>query len=121
MATSGTSTYRSVGRDTRENPRHLDGVSEGDDHLIDEAIFADGARDGGHLEVRWHARNRVRSIERSQCSFAFAAGHHGNVVDVGVVHHGGEDCFYVGSGKLILRMLVPELLQIVVFYATILL
>ncbi len=95
------------GFDVGEEPGHLDGVGEGDDHLVDEGVFADGARDVGHLEVGRHARNKVIAVEGAEGGFSFAAGRDWNVIDVSVFDHCGERRFRIVRVKFKGNMLFP--------------
>jgi len=54
------------GSDAREHPGNFARVREGKNHLVDELILADGARDGSKRGVRRHPGNEIAGIEAAQ-------------------------------------------------------
>src|SRR5208282_2774818 len=76
-----------------------------------ELIFAHGARDGRELGIGRHGGNEVAGIEFAESALAGAAGEHGDMIDVGVVYHGGQRGFGVAGGEFMLGVLFPELRQ----------
>jgi len=95
------------GGDAGEHPGNFARVREGKNHLVDELILADGARDGSKRGVRRHAGNEIAGIEAAQRGFAVAASHRRNVVDVGILGHGGERRFRVARREFVRRVFFP--------------
>ena len=48
----------------------------------------------------------------AQRAFAEAAGHHGDVVDVGVLHHRGQRGFGVARGEFMPGVFFPQLREV---------
>ena len=97
--------------DPREHPVHSNGVSELEDHLIDQPIVADGARDRSELRVRRHLRNEVLRVEVPQRIPPDTSRHHRHVVDVGILHHCAEGRFRVVRRELASDVFLPEIVQ----------
>ena len=70
------------GRNSGQHPGHFLRVSEGEDHFINELIFANSAGDGSKRGVGWHHRYKLMRIEVAQGGLAVTARHDGDVVDV---------------------------------------
>ena len=94
-------------RNTGKHPGHLFSMGEGEDDLVNQLILAEGAGDKLDGGVRRHRRDEVFLIKPAQGFMAVTAGHHRNVVDVGVLHHRGDRRRDIASRKLIADVLVP--------------
>jgi len=77
------------GSDSRQHPGNFLRMREGEDHLIDQLIFADRARHRSECSIGRHGGDKVARIERAQGFFPKASGQHGHVVHVGIFDHGG--------------------------------
>src|SRR5277367_6158504 len=94
-------------RNSGEHPRHLFGVSEGKDHLVNQLILSESAGDEFDGGVGGHQRDEVFRIKAPQGCMAITARHDRDMVDVGIFHHccnGGSD---VACRKFITDVLVP--------------
>src|SRR5207249_1347429 len=101
----------SRGSDARQHPVHADGMSELEDHLIDQLIVPDGPRDGNQLRVRGHLRNETFGVELPQLLTPNAPRQHRDVVDIGVVHHRCESIFDTACDELVADMFLPDIMQ----------
>ena len=71
-------------------------------------IAADGARDGFEFSIRRHLWDEVLAVETPELLFSDTAREGGDVVYVGVVHHGGERGFRVAGFEFVAAVLFPE-------------
>src|SRR5438045_4830292 len=87
-------------------------MSEAENHIIDNLILAYRPRDWSQRCVRRHCGDEITRVKASESVFAIAAGHHRNVVYVGIVDHCRECGVSVAGGELMPGVLFPELNKI---------
>lgn len=96
------------GSDAGKHPVHFNGVGKFENHFVNEPLGADGSGDGNDLRVGRHLGDEVLRVEFAQLVAADAAGQDGDVVDVGVGHHGIERGFGVAGGEFVAEVLLPK-------------
>jgi hypothetical protein len=100
-------------RNSGQHPGHFLRVSEGEDHFINELIFADGAGDGSKRGVGRHHGYELVRIEVAQGGLAVTACHDGDVVDVSVLGHSGQCGFGVARDEFVRGVFFPEFAEVV--------
>ena len=101
------------GRNSGQHPGHFLRVSEGEDHFINELIFADSAGDGSKRGVGWHHGYELVRIEVAQGGLAVTARHDGDVVDVSVLGHSRQRGFGVARDEFVCGVFFPEFAEVV--------
>src|SRR5262245_58427950 len=80
-------------------------------HFIDKLPYPDDSIHGCHLKVRGPRGDEDIAVEGPQSSFPVTPSVDRNVVDVGIVDHGGQSRFDVLRLELPFEMLSPQLLE----------
>ena len=96
----------------RQHPRHFHSVGEREDHFVHQLIAAHSPRDGRQLGVGRHHRNEVFRIKLAQGRLTVAAREHGDVINVGVLDHGGESGFGITRAELMRGVFFPKIIEI---------
>src|SRR5262249_11317742 len=102
------------GSEAGEHPWHFPGVGERKNHLVHQLILTHGARHHGQRRIGRHARNEIAVVERTQGRLSHASGQYGNMVHIGIVHHGVQRCFDVAGCEFVLAVFFPKLIEVMV-------
>ncbi|MNC50746.1 hypothetical protein D3C75_1000080 [compost metagenome] len=91
-----------------QHPVDFGAVGEAHDEFVDDLQGADGAGDRDELHVRRIAVDKMVLVEAAEFPGADAAGHGGNMVDVGLGDHGRHGGRYVAGLELVADVVFPQ-------------
>jgi len=94
-------------RHARQHTIDLDVMGETQQHLVDQAVRADRARNRHQPCIGWQFRNEMVRIEAGEIALTDAAGHNRNVIDVRFRNHRLHCRIDVARHEFIGRVLLP--------------